>query len=95
MSQIKTAEKFDELANELLSNWLEYSMMKRRMEELNLKIKNYMDDNNLDVYECQSGKLIIVYQTRTALDRDKIEDIEKYYTTTKVSMMFKSPNNIE
>lgn len=90
--EIKDSNKFEDFAEELLSNWKEYKRLDARMKLLDVSCKKYMIDKNLDNYSNEYGKLFIIKQNRRVLDRALIKDIEKYKVDSVVNMMYKSQN---
>lgn len=84
-------DKIEEYAKELLGNWKQYKELKKRMELLDASIKLYMINNNLTELKCDKGHCALIKQTRNALDRTLIKDIEQYKVTKTITLMFKSP----
>lgn len=82
-------EKFEKNANELLKNWNDYNILKRKIELLDKKCKDYMIENKIDSHENEYGKLVLMEQYRNVLDRSLIEDIEKYYNRVKCQLLYK------
>ena len=82
-------EIFEQNANEMMKNWMEYSNMKKKMELLDKKVKEYMVLNKIDLFETKYGKLVLMDQSRNVLDRSLIEDIEKYYKPVKCQLLYK------
>ncbi len=86
--------QFERMADELLKNWTEYKKLKSRMELLDASCKKYMCETNMKTYENEHGALMLVHQSRRVLNRALIEDIEKYKSSVKFSMLYKNPSDM-
>jgi hypothetical protein len=89
---ISNDDKFNKMADELLSNWSEYKKLDKKMKMLDVSLKKYMVDNNMTHYKNNNGSLTVISQSRQMLNRSLIEDIEQYYEDTDIKIMFKSSN---
>lgn len=88
---VKNEEFAKKYANELLGKLGEFNKMKRRVELLTATLKKYMEDNNMDIFNVENGKLTIVEQKRNILNKALIDDIDQYYDLVTVKIMYKQP----
>jgi hypothetical protein len=87
---IKSKEKFEAMADEMLGAWKEYKKLDARMKLLDASTKQYMIDNKMDTHKCEKGSIAIVPQTRRMLDRELIDDIEQYKVDVNMFIAYKS-----
>jgi hypothetical protein len=80
-------DKFVIQAEEYLSKLEEYKKFDKMMKQYESNIKNYMVENDIDIYKNEKGRITIDYIKVNCLNRALIEDIHQYYEeTTRVVM---------
>ncbi len=85
-----TKEKFKRDADIYLSKLEEYKLFDREMKQYESNIKNYMVENDVDVYKNEYGRITIDFISVNCLNRALIDDIKQYYEETTRVMMRKT-----
>lgn len=93
--KIGDKEKFEKLANEMLTGWKEFKNIEKRMKLLDASCKDYMLKNNMDNYKCNNGVIAITKRMQNRLDRTLINDIELYMVESEMNFSYKFPINKE
>ena len=89
---IKSKEIFENQACWVLNQLEEFKKIEKKMKQYEANIKAYMVDNNIDTFKSKQGSFTIITKKVSLLDKNKIEDIEKYYVEQKRVIMYKSIN---
>lgn len=80
-------EKFEKEATEYLSKLEEYKLIDKTMKQFEANIKEYMVQNDIDIFSNDVGRITVDFVKVNCLNRALIEDIKQYYEeTTRVVM---------
>ena len=89
---VTSEKKFNEYMVELLKLLPSYRLMDQRQKVLTETCKNYMIENKIGKADCDYGSLTLIQVFQRRLDRNLIEDIEKYKTLQSSDRLGKQPN---